>query len=87
MRRDRHLDLRAITRPLVRWSIRPKPSARAVSSPSGTPHTGIPQRVRAMNSLSGQVRSMLDEESARLEQLRRDAQHDALTGLLNREHS
>lgn len=41
---------------------------------------------RAMNTLSGQVRSMLDEESARLEQLRRDAQHDALTGLLNREH-
>ncbi len=42
--------------------------------------------VRAMNALSGQVRSMLDEESARLEQLRRDAQHDPLTGLLNREH-
>ncbi|MCL5061039.1 MAG: HAMP domain-containing protein, partial [Candidatus Thermoplasmatota archaeon] len=42
--------------------------------------------VRAMNALSGQVRSMLEEESARLEQLRRDAQHDALTGLLNREH-
>lgn len=42
--------------------------------------------VRAMNTLSGQVRSMLDEESARLERLRRDAQHDALTGLLNREH-
>jgi diguanylate cyclase (GGDEF)-like protein len=42
--------------------------------------------VRAMNALSRQVRSMLDEESARLDQLRRDAQHDALTGLLNREH-
>lgn len=42
--------------------------------------------VRAMNTLSSQVRSMLDEESARLEQLRRGAQHDALTGLLNREH-
>ncbi len=42
--------------------------------------------VRAMNALSGQVRGMLDEESARLEQLRRDAQYDALTGLLNREH-
>ncbi len=42
--------------------------------------------VRAMNALSGQVRGMLDEESARLERLRRDAQHDALTGLLNREH-
>ncbi len=42
--------------------------------------------VRAMNTLSGQVRGMLEEESARLEGLRRDAQHDALTGVLNREH-
>lgn len=42
--------------------------------------------VRAMNALSMQVRGMLNEESARLEQLRRDAQHDELTGLLNREH-
>ena len=42
--------------------------------------------VRAMNTLSGQVRNMLDEEASRLERLRRDAQHDALTGLVNREH-
>lgn len=42
--------------------------------------------VRAMNALSGQVRSILEEESARLEKLRRAAQHDALTGLLSREH-
>lgn len=42
--------------------------------------------VRAMNTLSGQVRSVLEEESAQLEKLRRDAQYDALTGLLNREH-
>jgi len=42
--------------------------------------------VRAMNRLASRVRNMLEEESARLEQLRRDAQHDALTGLLNREH-
>ncbi|MDZ7595296.1 MAG: LapD/MoxY N-terminal periplasmic domain-containing protein [Thiobacillus sp.] len=42
--------------------------------------------VRAMNALSMQVRGMLSEESARLELLRRDAQHDELTGLLNREH-
>jgi len=42
--------------------------------------------VRAMNALSGQVRSMLEEESAQLEKLRRDAQYDALTGLMNREH-
>ena len=42
--------------------------------------------VRAMNALSEQVRDMLDKESAQLERLRRDAQHDALTGVLNREH-
>jgi diguanylate cyclase (GGDEF)-like protein len=42
--------------------------------------------VRAMNALSGQVRGMLEEESVRLERLRRAAQLDALTGLLNREH-
>lgn len=42
--------------------------------------------VRAMNTLSEQVRGMLDEASARLDQLRRDAQHDPLTGLFNREH-
>ena len=42
--------------------------------------------VRAMNALSGQVRAMLAEESVRLEQLRREAQVDPLTGLLNREH-
>jgi diguanylate cyclase (GGDEF)-like protein len=42
--------------------------------------------VRAMNALSGQVRNMLEDESVRLEQLRRGVQHDALTGLLNREH-
>lgn len=42
--------------------------------------------VRAMNTHVLRIRSMLEEESARLEQLRREAQHDALTGLLNREH-
>jgi diguanylate cyclase (GGDEF)-like protein len=42
--------------------------------------------VRAMNTHATRVRSMLEEESMRLEQLRRDAQHDPLTGLLNREH-
>lgn len=42
--------------------------------------------VRAMNTLSTRVHAMLDEEAARLEQLRRDAQFDSLTGLMNREH-
>ncbi len=42
--------------------------------------------VHAMNGLSDRVRSMLEEESARLEEVRREAQYDALTGLPNREY-
>jgi diguanylate cyclase (GGDEF)-like protein len=42
--------------------------------------------VRAMNTHVVQVRTMLEEESARLNQLRRDAQQDPLTGLFNRDH-
>lgn len=42
--------------------------------------------VRAMNTLSGRVRSMLAEESQRLETLRRQTQHDELTDLPNRAH-
>ncbi|MCB1887927.1 MAG: EAL domain-containing protein [Rhodocyclaceae bacterium] len=42
--------------------------------------------VRAMNSLADRVRSMLEEESARLDTVRREAQVDSLTGLPNREH-
>ena len=41
--------------------------------------------VRAMNRLSERVRNMLSEETRRLEELRRRAQHDELTGLLNRD--
>ncbi|MCK0506740.1 bifunctional diguanylate cyclase/phosphodiesterase [Aromatoleum anaerobium] len=40
--------------------------------------------VRAMNTLSERVRTMLADESRRLEQLRRQTQHDDITGLLNR---
>jgi len=40
--------------------------------------------VRAMNGLSERVRIMLADESRRLEQLRRQSQHDELTGLLGR---
>jgi EAL domain-containing protein (putative c-di-GMP-specific phosphodiesterase class I)/GGDEF domain-containing protein len=41
--------------------------------------------VRAMNALSERVRLMLREESQRVDELRREAQLDPLTGLLNRE--
>ena len=42
--------------------------------------------VTAMNTLSTRVRTMLEEESARLEGLRQAVQHDSVSGLLNREH-
>ena len=42
--------------------------------------------VRSMNALARRVREMLEDESARLDQLRREAHHDAVTGLLNRTH-
>ena len=41
--------------------------------------------VSAMNSLSGRIKGMLEEESARLENLRRQSEHDPLTGLLQRD--
>jgi diguanylate cyclase (GGDEF)-like protein len=41
--------------------------------------------VSAMNSLSTRIKSMLEEETARLENLRRQTEHDSLTGLLQRE--
>jgi EAL domain-containing protein (putative c-di-GMP-specific phosphodiesterase class I) len=52
-----------------------------------TPEPGTPEFrsvVRAMNTLSGRVRTMLADESRRLEQLRRQTQHDEMTGLVNR---
>ncbi|MCM8565621.1 EAL domain-containing protein [Thauera linaloolentis] len=40
--------------------------------------------VRALNTLSERIRTMLVQESQSLEQLRRQTQHDELTGLFNR---
>ena len=42
--------------------------------------------VRAMNSLSARVRTMLEEETERLEKLRFAAHYDHLTGALDRQH-
>lgn len=42
--------------------------------------------VRAMNTLSSSVKSMLEKETRQLEILRRESQRDSLTGLCNREH-
>ncbi|MDX1465135.1 MAG: EAL domain-containing protein [Halomonas sp.] len=41
--------------------------------------------VEAMNHLSGAVRTMLSEESKKLDQLRQQLQHDPVTGVLERE--
>ncbi len=42
------------------------------------------QVVGAMNKLSNRIRSMLDEETQRLEKLRLDANYDPVSGLMNR---
>lgn len=53
---------------------------------AGEPRTlEFGQLVRAMNRLSGRVRQILEEEGGRLEKLRLALQHDALTGLDNRD--
>ncbi len=44
------------------------------------------QLAAAMNDTVGRLRSMFDEEAARLEALRREANFDSLTGLANRNH-
>lgn len=41
---------------------------------------------RAMNAMVGRVKAMFDEEAARLEQVRREATLDSLTGLANRSY-
>lgn len=54
---------------------------------STEPRTSEFQRlVRAMNALSGRVKTMLEKETQRLELLRRESQQDPLTGLFNRTH-
>lgn len=81
------LILRGITRPLDEVVKQAEAIGARKFLTIPEPHTReFRSVVRAMNALSDQVRDMLDEESARLEQLRRDAQHDPLTGLFNREH-
>lgn len=54
---------------------------------SQEPRTTEFQRlVRAMNALSESVKSMLEKETQQLELLRRESQHDVVTGLFNRAH-
>ncbi|MFA5942020.1 MAG: EAL domain-containing protein [Sinimarinibacterium sp.] len=57
---------------------------RFISTPE--PRTAEFRRlVRAMNTLSGRVRQMVEEEAQRVEHMRRQAQIDPVTGLMNRE--
>lgn len=79
--------LRAITRPLREVVAQAEAigARRFHSVPEPRTHE-FRSVVRAMNMLSDRVRSMLEEEAAQLEKLRRDAQYDDLTGLMNREH-
>ncbi|WP_230971048.1 bifunctional diguanylate cyclase/phosphodiesterase [Nitrogeniibacter aestuarii] len=80
---------------VLRWMLKPLDivveqaeaigERRFISSPApSTPEFAAV--VNAMNILSERVRAILDGESARLDQLRRQAQHDAVSGLSNREH-
>lgn len=53
------------------------------------PEPSVPEfRVvtQAMNGLARRIRQMSEDESQRLEALRREAHHDPVTGLLNRAH-
>jgi len=89
------LALGALGSVMLRWMLRPLSlvveqaaaigERRFVTSPApSTPEFATV--VNAMNILSDRVRSILEEESARLDHLRRQAQHDAISGLSNREH-
>lgn len=79
------LALKFITRPLDRMVEQAEAigGRRFITTPE--PRTReFRSVVRAMNTLSGRIRTMLAEESQRLEALRRQTQHDELTGLFNR---
>lgn len=80
---------------VLRWVLRPLDQviahARAIGErrfvTTATPPTReFASVVTAMNTLSTRVRGMLEEEAVRLDHLRRAVQHDAVSGLLNREH-
>lgn len=79
------LALKLVTRPLGRMVEQAQAigERRFVTTPE--PRTReFRSVVRAMNTLSERIRTMLTEESRRLEELRRQTQHDKLTGLYSR---
>lgn len=80
------LVLKLITRPLGNLVAQAEAIGARRFVTTTPPRTSEFRRVvLAMNRLAERVRAMLNEESQRLEQLRRRTQHDPLTGLLKRE--
>ena len=80
------LALKLVTRPLGRMVEQAQAigERRFVTTPE--PRTReFRSVVRAMNTLSERIRTMLTEESRRLEELRCQTQHDKLTGLYSRQ--
>ena len=79
------LALKYITRPLGSMVNQAEAIGQRRFITTQAPRTEEFRRVvQAMNALSDRVRSMLAEETQRLETLRKQSQHDELTGLLNR---
>src|SRR5690606_21569406 len=81
------LILKTITRPLRSVIQQAEAIGQRLFVTSTEPKTHEFRRlVQAMNRLSLSVKTMLDQETRKLEQLQQNAQHDPVTGLANREH-
>ncbi len=81
------LILKTITRPLRSVIQQAEAIGQRLFITSNEPKTREFRRlVHAMNRLSASVKTMLDQETRKLEQLQITAQRDSVTGLANREH-
>ncbi|HEY7885172.1 MAG TPA: LapD/MoxY N-terminal periplasmic domain-containing protein, partial [Cellvibrionaceae bacterium] len=79
--------LKTITRPLRNVITQAEAIGQRLFVTSAEPKTREFRRlVQAMNRLSAGVKSMLDQETQKLQKLQQEAQHDPVTGLANREH-
>ncbi len=78
--------VRGIKHPLVRVVAQAKDiSARRFTTIQEPRTLELREVAQAMNVLSANVRQMLSQESQKLDELRRDLQHDRVTGALNRD--
>lgn len=81
------LILKTITRPLRSVIQQAEAIGQRLFVTSTEPKTHEFRRlVQAMNRLSISVKTMLEQETRKLEQLQHSAQRDSVTGLANREH-